>query len=396
MKRYFKLFVLITLFSVAVSCVSCRSSAGQDGNDDHKASADMYFVDNVLYEFVVNKINISDGSVYVPCPDPLCTHTFDISTCPFSKCMSYIAEDGGKYLLYGAVTASDLTPIINCYDTENNKTELVYESKTGRSNYIIYGDGAFYFDVPQVKTVDGVLIRTTKCDVMRYDPSRKTLSKFGEMDEKDCPLFAEDGYVIYRSGENGCVYRTTGSFDNSDIISLPSGHMYSPTDYWTVGRGFAARCYSPAEIYMYNEDRIIDMPEQLDGKTITFVTRTGDNFYFNVSYGYNYGIGDDFKSEEDGLHFKNTVCLLDKNGEFHSYDVHSNYSFVTSKGYGHCIIGRVLYKYDNGEELDENGFDATLIWIDLDTGRAVTYTNPGTTTFNIVTEEIPVIITENK
>ena len=380
MKR--KIAKALCLIFILAALSGCNNN-GETVN--YESATDMYFTDSEPTGFIPYKINIVDGSVYIPCPDPLCPHTTDTQTCPFSKCAATLVTDGGRYMFYSAKRYADMTDIINCYDTKENKTELVYECKTGMPNYLIYGNGRLYFDLPQVKEVDGVIIRGVRRDVMCYDPVSKQISRYGEMDEHDWLICAEDGYLVYRTASESIACKTTGSFDGSDVISLPEGHEYSPFDYWCIGKGFTARCYSPASIYLYDEKRLLDMPKQLDGKTIMVVTRTGDNFYFNLS-----------GAESDGGFYENTVYIAGKDGRSSAFTVKSKYNFYTLKGYEHYIIGSVLNKCDNGIELDENDFDKAFIRIDLHTGSASVYTFSSSVGSGIVSEEITVSVTEEK
>jgi hypothetical protein len=226
-----------------------------------------------------------------------------------------------------------------------------------------------YFDIPRLKTTGGAFVEMPERTLMYYDLATKKIEKFGEKDEHDWVLFAYNGKVYYRPKNEARLCASTGSFDGSDAVPLPEGGSYDVwKGYYACGPGYVANSGAP-DVYLFDEKRSVPIPPEAANSYLVGLTATGDTFY--CSLGQNQTTG----SEDEKYTVK--VLVLNKNGEYGLYAVHSNFSFYPLKGFGNHVVCSVLYEYVDGEYLhpgtEEDNTEKSLLLIDLDTGKTSVY-----------------------
>ena len=367
MKKKTAAILCIILSLAALS--GCGAGSGNDTGDSQLI--DRYYCPNLSVNFMQAwKLNVEDGSILTGCPDPLCGHGIKDRECPFQKYAAVNVADAGRYLFY--IGSRRDSNAILCFDTEENSTSVIYEyDKFPSSNWtFVYGDGRLYFDIPRLKTAGGTFVEMPERTLMYYDLATKKIEKFGEKDEHDRILFANNGRVYYEPKNEVKLCVSSGSFDGSDAVPLPEGGVYdSWKGYHVYGPGFAASTIGNLDIFLYDEKRSVPVPAEAADSYLVGLNATEDTFYCTL--------GPDRTTDSEDEKYTVKVLVLNKNGEYNIYAVHSNFSFYPLKGFGNRVVCSVLYEYVDGEHLvpgtEENNTDKSLLLIDLDTGKTYMY-----------------------
>ena len=366
-----KIVIVFTLLLCIAALFGCKSKTDILA-DDNKYSelCDKYFCDTYMQGNYRQawKLNIEDGSVFVACPDPLCSHGKADTACPFHSVVPKKIADGGRYLFYVGYSKGENA--IFCFDTEKNETKTIYTyDKLSSSNpQFIYGEGRLYFDIPVIKTADGEYVETTERILMYYDINTKEIKEYGKRDESQRLLFEYKGKLYYRDDTG--IYSTSGKFDNSEPLPLPEGAKLNAfTGYFACGPGYVAKSSTPADIYLFDEGRSVPLPAEAADCGLVGLSATGDTFYFTLG-------GAETTDGEDG-HYTVKICVLNKDGAYKIYAVQSDFSFYVCKGYGDRVVCSISGEYKDGVDLsyfsEENHTQNNLMWIDLQTGKASLY-----------------------
>lgn len=385
-----KITTVIICILTVVAAAGCSAGSGIY-DDGYSQLRDKYYFDPYMQGsfYQAWKLNIDDGSILIACPDPLCSHGFNEKTCPFSSVIPIKIADAGRYLFYigKSIDGSNKYSIYS-FDTEENSTSKIYTyDKFPSTNYtLMYGEGRLYFDLPKVSDSGGQLVESVRRDVMYYDVKTKKTVKFGQKDEQDVLLFADNGKVYYRD-MNGAVYASGGKFDKTDPLPLPSGGETSPFGgYWECGPGYIANSYAPADIYLYNEKTSVKLPDEAADKTLVGLSCTGNTFYFTTQTKPN-------EDGEDG-HYTVNVFILDKDGEYKLYAIQSDYDFYVLKGHNDCVVCSILNEYKDGEVLipgtEEENAQNDLMRIDLQNGAVSLYNTYSDSVLDMRTADITV------
>lgn len=387
MKKRYLLLTCILLASALLS--GCSGGNPGDGQDDvYSQLREKYFYDeNMLFSYrQAWKLNLEDGSIMVACPDPLCGHGSNDMSCPFRSVIPMMLADGGRYLFYIGFKTSPIS--IFSFDSEENRTSVIYEyDKFPSSNYCLtYGDGRLYFDIPQLESSSGEYIEKTGRILMYYDVVTKEIKEFGKKDELDKILFAENGKIFYR-GKDGKLYSTSGDFDYSEPVPLPEGGTVDAfRGYWGCGPGYVSKTMSPADIYLFNERRSLPLPPEAENAILVGLNKNADTFYFML--------GSSAVTENEEGHYLEKICLLNTDGSYKIYTVISDFSFYVRKGYKNKVVCEILSEYIDGADVipgtDSENTANSLIWIDLESGKASLYNTAADNASDIHLKDITV------
>ena len=404
--RIRKSLIVILVIALLTFCFACRS------NSDHMEQERYYSGDAISGAYVNEAFvyDMSDGSIIVACPDPLCPHTPDQENCPFAGSYTdFVAVTENRiYYMLGGAKGGD-TGSVYMYDITENKTKLIYkfEADYAESEHFDFlaGGGKLYFNAPEIKIVDGVTVVSKERRVMCYDPQSNKVTEFGRPEEGDFIRCVSDGYLVFQRG--GTVYRTKGGFDSCEPILPPDGGKIGLYDYLiNLEPGVMAKCYYPQDVYLYDEDRHIDLPDLGENSLIYTPVRSGDGVCFQLSpYRSEYvkegdtefylPVAYNTEPNADG-EYEVTVYITNGAGKSVRYDIASKYSLILKKAYGSCVLFDIGSIYENGEKLEANEDRENLIWIDLDTGKAVIYNQYASRVFDVTLGEKTVKVTKSE
>jgi hypothetical protein len=402
--RKLSLFLLITiLLSLICAC----------GDNAEAPTDERYFTGDALSDWAALEAfvyDMSDGSIIVACPDPLCPHTPDQENCPFAGSYTDCAAvtENRIYYMLGGKKGGD-TGSVYMYDITENKTKLIYkyEADYAESEHFDFlaGGGKLYFNAPEIKIVDGVTVVSRERRVMCYDPQSNKTTEFGRPEEDDFIRCVSDGYLIFQRG--GTFYRTKGGFDNCEPILPPDGGKVGMYDYLiNLEPGVMAKCYYPQDVYLYDEDRHIDLPDLGENSIIYTPVRSGDGVCYQLSpYRSEYvkegdtefylPVAYNTEPNADG-EYEVTVYITNGAGKSVRYDIASKYSLILKKAYGSRALFDIWSIYENGEKLEPNNGRENLIWIDLDTGKAIIYDHCAARVFDVTLGETTVKVTKSE
>ena len=407
-KRFLRIFSLILIAVLLFSLASCKEKyIGTNGEEQ-------YYYNGAISSANANEAfvyDLSDGSIIVACPDPLCPHTPDQENCPFAGSYADFITVTDRYIYYalGGKKGGD-TGSVYMYDISENKTKLIYKfeadyAKSENFDFLA-GGGKLYFNAPEVKmVVEGVTVVSKERRIMCYDPQSNKVTEFGRPEEDDFIRCVSDGYLVFQRG--GTFYRTKGGFDNCEPILPPDGGKVGQYDYLiNLEPGVMAKCYYPQDVYLYDEDRHIDLPDLGENSLIYTPVRSGDGVCFQLSpYRSEYvkegdtefylPVAYNTEPNADG-EYEVTVYITNGAGKSVRYDIASKYSLILKKAYGSCVLFDIGSIYENGEKLEANEDRENLIWIDLDTGKAVIYNQYASRVFDVTVGETTVKVERSK
>ncbi len=373
-----KAIAVLVFFFILLSTGCAGTDNNVVGYDDGYAQLrNKYYCDTLMdgYYNQAWKINLEDGSILTACPDPLCNHSVD-SSCPFHSAIPWAIADGGRYMFYIGYGSQEFS--IYCFDTETNATEkiYVYDKFPSTNPQFMYGEGRLFFDIPQLNASedDPVVVEAMERTLLYYDIKTKEIKEYGDKHEKQRLLFEYKGKLYYRDGNTGLIYSTTGAFDDSEPLPLPDGAKINwyGDGYWPCGPGYIAKTLNPSDIYLFDENKSIPLPEEALNAILVGLIGTGDTFYCTL--------GSAAPADGENGRYIVKVCILNRDGSYRIYAVQSNYSFYVKKGYGDCVYCEVLSEYKDGKNLEgkpdpdnEETPSCSHLWIDLQSGKTKLY-----------------------
>lgn len=398
------MLIIVILFSVFTASCKVKDTAVN--------GAERYYYNGTISSAAANEAfvyDLSDGSLIVACPDPLCPHTPDQENCPFAGSYTDYIAVTGKYIYYilrgkkGGETGS-----VYIYDISENKTKKIYEFEAdydeSAAHDFLAGDGKLYFNAPEIKTLNGVTVISKERRIMCYDPQTDKVTEFGRPEENDFIRCVSNGSPVF---QRGVYYRAEGGFDNCEKILPPEGEQIGQYGYTiSIEPGVMAKCYYPQSIYLYETGRRVEMPDLGENSLIYTPVKSGDNVYYQLSMyrtektetenGVFYGLTPYSTEPDENGEYTATVYITDKNGATEKYVIKSKYSFIMKKAYEHCIFCDLQGICENGRVISPDETTGDTIWIDLDTGKAILYNSGASRVFNVVLGETTVKAAESK
>ena len=370
-------FLALTLASCHTAGLPGDSSADESGQteyeDTNQRILDSFYCDSFYTSTIPYKINLVSGDIVVPCPDPLCDHGNDSVNCPLRHKACFYQVDGGRYFFYVAGLAQQFS--LYCFDSVTNRTESVFEFSNIDNLDPVFGDGKLFFRNPILEKIDGQWVEKPFREVLYYDTEDGKIHSFGQCSAEDRLYWYRDGELGFKNKE-GLFAVAKDSFSDSRLLKAPEIYRSRfGTDSFDDANGRLLLKYSsPPAVFIRDQNRFAILPKRDGQETFVFCFLTGSNLYLQASDGGFFGRGEYYRTGGDPRGFYQTkVFVVDKEGHGKRYDIISDYCFFVLKGYQNWIFAEIWSQYVNGEEVEENGLDATHIRINLDTGEADLY-----------------------
>lgn len=399
-----KMVVTFLVFMTCLTCLGCTtesntSEPAQSGinssideisrseSGDNLYSSSAYYCDRFhTPPKQPCRISIADGSVFVPCPDPLCTHT-DETTCPFYNGICFEQLNAGRWFFYLLYRTSPREYPLYVFDMLDNSTRKIYDFEKIPDNLdLIFDDGKLYFNSPVFEQDEHGFSEKNIRNVMCYDVNTHDLRLFGICRRADRMQFAENGKVCYYSWPDQGpqvpegFFLASGDFNPflDEPLEIPEGSGWTKADlfirlYPTRGMWMGVDPTSGLPlIYLTDEKKYLKIPKDPTGGSLSSFSRTGNTFYASLWDGERWGKSDFYLNKDDPLqsgYFKNVVYVIDINGNAARYTVTCDYPFAVMQGYGDSVIAEIYGKYSNGTVLNENELDENTLRINLKTGE---------------------------
>ena len=328
----------------------------QDDEYYNAENISMYYVPDVFDPVAVPcRVNIKTGEINYACPVSGCDHSGD--KCFYYRKVITSVLDTGNYMFIKAYIPTENKPCIYsfCYETgEINELELSPDTQyylKVMKYFIGYNSGVLYMGT------------TNNSTSAVYEVDLHTgVAKIRNMQQRyaNTSFYYNEGELIINEGKYTGVNVIDGE-GNIKKIRLPDG-----TDgYKLRKKGFLYKTDAPAGIYDTKSAAFLDIPADID---ITSPVKDGDDYYFQSR-----GPAETAKTAEGEeikyVRYDNGIYRYGADGKTEKYTSDTDYHFIIYAADDGFVIGRLMYKLDDGVITPFDTLEYDHIRIDLSTGQ---------------------------